>query len=222
MIRFGHLDIDFDDRVLTPRTWTVRQSEWAAKLAAELPDGPILELCSGAGQIGLLAAALTGRRLVCVDADPVACAFARANAERAGLVDVVEVREGSMEETQEPDERYWLVIADPPWVPTAQVGRYPEDPRTAIDGGADGMLVAERCLTTTARHLSPGGAAVLQLGTPGQADRLLEMVEGSDLRIEEVRDSPGEGVLVHLARAPRPSMSEPAAGYRPVVRERWA
>lgn len=222
MIRFGHLDIDFDDRVLTPRTWTVRQSEWAAKLAAELPDGPILELCSGAGQIGLLAAALTGRRLVCVDADPVACAFARANAERAGLADVVEVREGSMEETQDPDERYWLVIADPPWVPTAQVGRYPEDPRTAIDGGADGMLIAERCLTTTARHLSPGGAAVLQLGTPGQADRLLEMVEGSDLRIEEVRDSPGEGVLVHLARAPQPSMSEPTAGYRPVVRERWA
>ncbi|MER6940231.1 class I SAM-dependent methyltransferase [Nocardioides sp. NPDC127514] len=222
MIRFGHLDIDFDDRVLTPRTWTVRQSEWAAKLAAELPDGPILELCSGAGQIGLLAAALTGRGLVCVDADPVACAFARANAERAGLADVVEVREGGMEETQDPDERYWLVIADPPWVPTAQVGRYPEDPRTAIDGGADGMLVAERCLTTTARHLSPGGAAVLQLGTPGQADRLLEMVEGTDLRIEEVRDSPGEGVLVHLARAPWPSMSEPAAGYRPVVRERWA
>lgn len=106
MIRFGHLDIDFDDRVLTPRTWTVRQSEWAAKLAAELPDGPILELCSGAGQIGLLAAALTGRGLVCVDADPVACAFARANAERAGLADVVEVREGSMEETQDPDERY--------------------------------------------------------------------------------------------------------------------
>jgi len=214
MIRFGHIDIDFDDRVLTPRTWTVRQSEWAAKLAAELPDGPILELCSGAGQIGLLAAALTGRRLVCVDADPVACAFTRANAERAGLAPLVEVRQGSMEHALDPDERYWLVIADPPWVPTAQVERYPEDPRMAIDGGADGMLIAEACLATTARHLSPGGAAVLQLGTTGQADRLLEMVEGSDLTIEEVRDSPGEGVLVHVARAARPSMSGRPAGYQ--------
>ncbi|MEU6134595.1 class I SAM-dependent methyltransferase [Nocardioides sp. NPDC047086] len=216
MIRFGHLDIDFDDRVLTPRTWTARQSEWAAKLAAELPDGPILELCSGAGQIGLLAASLTGRRLVCVDADPAACAFTRANAERAGLADLVEVRHGSMEHALDPDERYWLVIADPPWVPTAQVERYPEDPRSAIDGGTDGMLVAEKCLATTARHLSPGGAAVLQLGTSEQADRLLDMVEGSDLGIQEVRDSPGEGVLVHIARAPRPSMSDPAVGYRRV------
>lgn len=222
MIRFGHLDIDFDDRVLTPRTWTVRQSEWAAKLAAELPDGPMLELCSGAGQIGLLAAALTGRRLVCVDADPVACAFTRANAERAGLAYLVEAREGSMEHALDPDERYWLVIADPPWVPTAQVEQYPEDPRTAIDGGADGMLVAETCLATTARHLSPGGAAVLQLGTTGQADRVLEMVEGSDLTIEEVRDSPGEGVLMHIARPVAAEHVGSGSRVPDSVRERWA
>lgn len=214
MIRFGHLDIDFDDRVLTPRTWTVRQSEWAARLSAEQPEGPMLELCSGAGQIGLLAAALTGRRLVCVDADPAACAFTRANAERAGLSDLVEVRQGSMEHALDPDERYGLVIADPPWVPSAEVGRYPEDPLTAIDGGADGMRVAELCVITTARHLAPGGSAVLQLGTPAQADRLLELVGDGDLRVEEVRDSPGEGVLVHLARAAVPSMTGPAAGYR--------
>ncbi|GGU37753.1 methyltransferase [Nocardioides albus] len=212
MIRFGHLDIDFDDRVLTPRTWTVRQSEWAAELAAGLPDGPMLELCSGAGQIGLLAAAMTGRRLVCVDANPVACAFARANADRAGLSRLVQVREGSIEQALDPDERYSLVIADPPWVPTAQVGRYPEDPRMAIDGGADGMLVAETCLAATARHLSPGGSAVLQLGTAEQADRLPDMVDGSGLTIREVRDSPGEGVLVHLARAA--SMAGPDTGYR--------
>ncbi|MER7559059.1 methyltransferase [Nocardioides sp. NPDC126508] len=214
MIRFGHLDIDFDHRVLTPRTWTVRQSEWAADLSAELPDGPMLELCSGAGQIGLLAAALTGRRLMCVDADPVACAFTRANAERAGLTPLVDVRQGSMDRALDPGERYLLVIADPPWVPSAEVGRYPEDPLPAIDGGADGILVAEMCVATTARHLSSGGSAVLQLGTPAQAERLPELVEGSDLSVEEVRDSPGEGVLVHLARAAVPSMADPAAGYR--------
>lgn len=212
MIRFGHLDIDYDDRVLTPRTWTARQSEWAAELSAGLPDGPMLELCSGAGQIGLLAAAMAGRPLVCVDANPVACAFNRANADRAGLSHLVEVREGSIENALDPDERYCLVIADPPWVPTAQVERYPEDPRTAIDGGADGMLVAETCLTATARHLSPGGSAVLQLGTAAQADRLPDLIEGSGLSIQEVRDSPGEGVLVHLTRAA--SMAGADAGYR--------
>nr|WP_277602220.1 class I SAM-dependent methyltransferase [Nocardioides sp. KC13] len=179
-----------------------------------MPDGPMLELCSGAGQIGLLAAAMVGRRLVCVDADPAACAFTRANAERAGLAHLVDVREGSMDHALDPHERFVLVIADPPWVPTAQVRRYPEDPRTAIDGGADGMLVATTCLDTTARHLSPGGAAVLQLGTTDQADRVRQLVEGSDLSVQEVRGWPGEGVLVHLARAAAPSMAVPAAGYR--------
>ncbi|MEI7059001.1 class I SAM-dependent methyltransferase [Nocardioides sp. CCNWLW239] len=212
MIRFGHLDIDFDERVLRPRAWTARQSEWAAELSAGLPDGPMLELCSGAGQIGLLAASMTSRRLVCVDANPVACAFTRANAERAGLADLVEVRHGSMEHALDPDERFCLVIADPPWVPTAQVERYPEDPRTAIDGGADGMLVAEACLDTIDRHLSPDGSAVLQLGTAAQAARLREMV--GDLRVQEIRDSPGEGVLVHLARAAESSMSGDPSGYR--------
>lgn len=214
MIRFGQLDIDFDDRVLTPRTWTVRQSEWAAELSADLPDGPMLELCSGAGQIGLLAAAMVGRRLVCVDADPVACAFTRANAERAGLAHLVEVRRSSIDHALDPDERYHLVIADPPWVPSAQAERYPEDPRLAIDGGADGMRVARTCLATTARHLSPGGAAVLQLGTPDQADCVLQLLEGTDLAVAEVRDSPGKGVLVHIARATVPSMPGTEAGYR--------
>lgn len=213
MIRFGHLDIDFDDRVLRPRPWTARQSEWAAELLADLPDGPVLELCSGAGQIGLLTVALQERPLVCVDANPVACDFTRANADRAGLGHLVEVREGDMEHAMDPEERFSLVIADPPWVPTAQVERYPEDPRLAIDGGEDGMLIAKMCLATIERHLSPGGAAVLQLGTTAQAQRVLEMITGSDLSVHEVRDWPGEGVLVHIARAAQPSMAEPADGY---------
>lgn len=213
MIRFGHLDIDFDDRVLRPRPWTARQSEWAAELLAGLPDGPVLELCSGAGQIGLLTIALVERPLVCVDANPVACDFTRANADRSGLGHLVEVREGDMEHAIDPEERFSLVIADPPWVPTAQVERYPDDPRLAIDGGEDGMLVAKKCLATIERHLSPGGAAVLQLGTAAQAQQVLEVVAGSDLSTQEVRDWPGEGVLVHIARSAQPSMAGPDNGY---------
>ncbi len=107
MIRFGHLDIDFDHRVLSPRPWTSRQSEWAADLLTELPDGPVLELCSGAGQIGLLAISLApSHRLVCVDVNPVACAFIRSNADRAGLGHRVEVREVAIDQAVPEHERY--------------------------------------------------------------------------------------------------------------------
>jgi len=95
-MEFGHLVIDFDERVLRPRPWTAMQSRWAAELVANAPDGKVLELCSGAGHIGLLAIALEPRALVCVDLNPAACSFTRSNAARAGLT--VEVRQGDLAE----------------------------------------------------------------------------------------------------------------------------
>ena len=198
-ITFGTLEIAFDDRIIRPRPWTVRQSQWAAEMAADAPDGPVLELCSGAGHIGLLAVAGNDRHLVCVDADPVACDFARANAAAAGLADRVEVRPGRLEEVLEPDERFAVVIADPPWVRREQTDEHPEDPLLAIDGGDDGLDVARECLRVIAGHLVAGGSAVLQLGTPEQVETLREepAVKGGALVVGEVRTCE-RGVLVRL------------------------
>jgi release factor glutamine methyltransferase len=200
-IAFGPLSIAFDDRVLRPREWTAAQSEWAADLMVTAPGGPVLELCAGAGHIGLLAVSMSGRRLVCVDANPVACDYARANALAAGLADRVEVREGRLETALEADELFPVVIADPPWVPHDQTGQFPEDPLTAIDGGPDGLDVARACLSVIAEHLAPGGSAVLQLGTKVQADVLRREPCFSDgaLEMGEVRQEE-RGVLVRLDR----------------------
>ena len=200
-IAFGSLSIAFDDRVLRPREWTAAQSQWAAELMVTAPGGPVLELCAGAGHIGLLAVAMSGRRLVCVDANPVACDYARANALAAGLADRVEVREGRLETALDADEVFPVVIADPPWVPRDQTTQFPEDPLTAIDGGPDGLDVARACLSVIAEHLAPGGSAVLQLGTQVQADVLRgeECFAGGALVMGEVRQEE-RGVLVRIDR----------------------
>ncbi len=164
---FGTLRIDFDERVLEPRAWTQAQSQWAAGLLDEVPEGPVLELCAGAGHIGLLAVAASGRRLVMVDVNPVAVEYATANAERNGLGDRVTVREGDMREVMADGETFALVVADPPWVRSSDLRRFPADPTVAIDGGDDGLALAWLCLDVIGAHLAPGGAAVLQLG-PGQ------------------------------------------------------
>ena len=86
-VDFEGLRIEYDDRVLAPRPWTAAQSRWAAELIRMAPPGPVLELCSGAGHIGLLAVTLAPRSLVCVDADAAACRYLRRNADpgrRAG------------------------------------------------------------------------------------------------------------------------------------------
>lgn len=201
---FGHLTVRYDDRVLRPRPWTLAQSLWATELADDLPPGPALELCAGVGHIGLVVAALVQRDLVLVDADAHACDHARFNAAAAGLSTAVDVRHGRMDEVLGIDERFPLIVADPPWVPTRDVPRYPDDPRWAIDGGEDGLDLARTCLEVTSRHLADGGAAIVQLGTPAQAATLAdELEERSDLRlrIDEVRTvADANGVLARLSR----------------------
>jgi methylase of polypeptide subunit release factors len=198
---FDGLTIDFDDHVLRPRPWTVAQSRWAADLLGELPDGPVLELCCGAGQIGLAAVARSGRSLVCVDLNPVAVEYTERNARAAGLADRVTVREGRLVEEIATDERFPLVIADPPWVETSETGTFPEDPLEAIDGGADGLAVARECLGVIETHLGDGGAALLQLGTVDQVAALMSLGAGS-VRCREVRRF-DRGVVAHLARSDR-------------------
>jgi release factor glutamine methyltransferase len=200
-MQFGHLTIAYDDRVIRPRPWTVAQSAWAAQLLGDLPPGDVLEVCAGAGHIGLLAVDGTDRRLLLVDADPAACRYARVNADLARGSDTVEVRTGRMEEVLGADERFALVIADPPWVPSSSVSDHADDPATAIDGGHDGLDLARASLGVVGRHLADGGAAVLQVG-PDQTGAVASYVAANPvLGLHVVGERLAEdGGLVHLAR----------------------
>ena len=202
-VDFEGLRIEYDDRVLTPRPWTARQSHWAAELIGSAPPGPVLELCSGAGHIGLLAVTLAPRPLVCVDADPVACGYLRGNAARAGIP--VDVREGRMDRVLDDRERFAVIIADPPWVPTADVARFPGDPTTAIDGGDDGLTLVRECLEVIDRHLLAGGSGLLQVGPDGQADRVASLVAAHDELTQVAVREFERGALVQVDRTVDPA-----------------
>lgn len=210
VIRFGDVDISWDRRVLRPRPWTMAQAEWAAALSPRCPEGPILELFCGAGQIGLLAATLTGRPLVQVDADPVAAAYARRNAAAAGVPS--DVRVASVTEALSSEESFGLVIVDPPWVPTARVAQYPEDPVLAIDGGSDGTELLALGVGAALRHLHPDGCAVVQVGRPDQVEFVRLLVGGLDgggtpWSVLETRDHLPGGLLITVGRAAAPGHS---------------
>jgi release factor glutamine methyltransferase len=199
-VDFGGIRIAFDERVLRPRAWTENQSRWAAELLPGLPEGDVLELCSGAGQIGLLAVAESQRRLVCVDVNPVAAEFTRANASTAGLERRVEMREGLIEEVLAPSERFPLIIADPPWVPRSDTQRFPEDPLLAIDGGDDGLSVVRECVAAIVEHLADGGVALLQLGPGNQVEAVADLLDGTSLAAGETREFGERGVLLRIDR----------------------
>jgi methylase of polypeptide subunit release factors len=198
---FGGLTIEYDENVLEPRSWTTAQSYWATDLLRTSPDGPVLELCSGAGHIGLLTATLSARPLVQVDLNPVACEFARANAAATEPPAEVEVLEGPVMGTVEPGRTFVGVIADPPWVPSQDTSRFPDDPLAAIDGGEDGLDIARSCVRVAGRHLMDGGWLLLQMGTVEQVTALekwLSEPDGPSFQVREVRTYADRGVLVHL------------------------
>jgi release factor glutamine methyltransferase len=197
--RFGPLLIEYDERVLTPRPWTLAQAEWAVELSADAGPGPLLELCAGAGHIGLAAAVGSGRSLVQVEADPVAAAYAAANAARAGAAGAVEVRTARLAAALRPGERFPLVLADPPYLRTADTARWPADPRTAIDGGPDGLDVVRECLSVAAAALPAGGALLLQLAGPAQAAEV-GVLAAPSFRAEEVRVTDPERAVQLLRR----------------------
>lgn len=195
-VRFGPIDVEYDDEVLEPRPWTIEQSRWTAALLEGVPDGPVLELCAGAGQIGLVVAVETGRRLVQVDADEGACTHARRNASRAGVAS--DVRCGDLDGVVADGERFPFVLADPPYVPADEVDRLPEDPDDAIDGGPDGLDVARTCIAVAAAHVVTDGLVLLQLGTADQADALRPTADEHGLDLVETRIVGTDGVLVLL------------------------
>jgi methylase of polypeptide subunit release factors len=172
-------------------------------LSAGLPPGPILELFAGAGHIGLLASVLTGRPLVQVEADPIAASFAIENAVRTGIAERVQVRHERVEDALMEDERFALILADPPYLRSDQVGRFPADPLMAIDGGGDGLDLVRATLDALSAHLNADGACLLQLAGPTQVRSVRRLVcDGwPALAVRASRSIDLERAVTHITRS---------------------
>ncbi len=134
-----------------------------------------------------------------VDENPSACAWARRNAV-ANAVEA-DVRCVALEELGPSDGgRSPLVLADPPYVPSAETARFAEDPVHAIDGGRDGLDGIRSSLPVAARLTRPGGAIVLQVRGPGQVDILSEVAADAGLDVDVLgtggRDAPSRAIAL--------------------------
>jgi len=202
VVGFGPIEVEYDDTVLTPRPWTLAQSEWAA----ELSDGEVmLELGCGAGQIGLAGAVLSGSCVIQVDRHEPACWWAARNAERNGCADLAEQRCGTASEVLAEGESFSLVLADPPYVPSAEVGAFPDDPLGAIDGGVDGLTEVRSFLAGVVPHLRPGADVLLQLRGLTQVDQLQQWLTHSStlgLAIAETRVYGADRSVTRLVSQP--------------------
>jgi len=143
--------------VFVPR----RRTEFLVRLAAARaqPGAVIVDLCCGAGAIGAaLAAAVDRAEVHAADIDPAAVRCARQNlpSGRVYQGDLYDALPAGLR------GRVAILAANVPYVPTLQIALLPpearaHEPRTALDGGADGLDVLRRVAAGAAAWLAPGG-----------------------------------------------------------------
>jgi release factor glutamine methyltransferase len=95
------------------------------------------------------------------------------------------------------------MLADPPYLRSKDVRRWPDDPIGAIDGGADGLAVLRACLQVAASHLVPRAPLLLQVAGAAQARQIREHVRaaGIPLHGQELREVDPERAVMLLQRS---------------------
>jgi len=196
---FWKFDFAVDARVLVPRPDTETLVEEAmARLGAPQPDAPqgqpdapqadapqppprIADVGTGSGALAVTLAKLRADAAVFAsDVSPAALDVARANAERhAAAVTFVE---GDLDAPLAAHAPFSLIVANLPYIPTADLSSLSPDVRSepvlALDGGADGLDLVRRLVTAAPALLSPGGALALEIGA-GQAAATNALLRGA-------------------------------------------
>ena len=163
--QFCGLRIFVDPGVFVPR----RRSEFLVETAVCLADkdrAVVVDLCCGTGALGVaVAAALNRPELHAADVDPAAVACARRNVEPAGghvyLGDLFDPLPAGLRGA------VTVLICNAPYVPTGEVEFLPPEardyePRTALDGGPDGLTVLRAVAARAPRWLAAGGHLLVE------------------------------------------------------------
>ena len=126
------------------------------------PGIAVLDLGTGCGIIAL-ACARNGASVVASDINPHAVHNCRRNQERnrSRLTGTLAVRHGDLFSVLRPDERFDLIVFNPPYVPTPSEETMEAWLDLATSGGDDGLQVTTRFITGVRRYLAPAGAAYI-------------------------------------------------------------
>lgn len=179
---FRELDLLVDARVLIPRP----ETEVLVGAVLDRVHGrtglTALDIGTGSGAIALsLLREGPFQRVVATDVSGDALAVARTNADRAGLAERLELREGPLWEPVGDWERFDVIVSNPPYVAEGErEGLQPEvgdyEPPAALFAGADGLGVLRGIVEGAGARLRGGGLLAVEVA-PGQAGTVAGWLE---------------------------------------------
>lgn len=162
---FCGLEYEVSGDVLIPRYDTEVLITEAIK---RHPDArTVLDIGTGSGCIAVsLQKMLAGAKVTATDISAAALAVAQRNAEKHGAG--IEFLQGSLF-TPVAGRSFDLIVSNPPYIPTADIASLEQevrefDPRTALDGGCDGLEIYRDLIPEAVDHLNRNGWLMVEIG----------------------------------------------------------
>lgn len=159
-----------DQRAIIPRSHIAELLEEQLSPWVEDPwaINRVLDLCTGSGCLAILAAlAFPEARIDAIDISEDALSIAQRN-----ILDyALETRIHTLKSdafAAIPNERYDLIISNPPYVNSESMAALPpeyrQEPEIALASGEDGLDFTRIILHEAANHLNPGGLLIVEIG----------------------------------------------------------
>jgi release factor glutamine methyltransferase len=215
---FRDLDLAVTPAVLIPRPETEGLVEAVLEvLAAEhmrWTHPRVLDLGTGSGAIALaLASEHPDARVTATDASDAALAVALLNAEALGLTARVRFADGDWFDAVPPDERFEVVVSNPPYVGEQERDRLPADvrdhePAMALFADEEGLADVRAILDAAPRQLVARGLLALEL-SESHAEHVATSLEGAHdwEHVELRRDLSGRPRVLLARRAAGPAIA---------------
>ncbi|MBT3362469.1 MAG: peptide chain release factor N(5)-glutamine methyltransferase [Chloroflexi bacterium] len=200
---FFGLDFTVNPSVLIPRPETELLVELAIDIAHQHKSRLIVDIGTGSGAIAVsLATHLPDAKMYAVDISSDALKTTATNCQKHAVTNRVQLLHGNLLDPL--PERVDIIVANLPYVTTGQWEQLPgeikaNEPKSALDGGADGLDVITELLATAKDKLRPNGSVLLEIGyDQGKAILKLAKKYFPDAQIEIADDLAGLNRVVSI------------------------
>jgi ribosomal protein L3 glutamine methyltransferase len=184
-----------DERTIIPRSYFLEiipreLNSWLAKPA---DVRRVVDVCTGSGCLAiLLAHHFPVAKVDAIDLSPAALEVAKINVKEHKLQKRIMLHCSDVFDAV-PRAIYDVILSNPPYEPTAHCDALPpefhREPRMALDGGPDGLVIIRKLLRQARERLSPDGIVLLEVGgLRGAMDREFSALDPHWLHTEDGAD----------------------------------
>lgn len=166
----GEFHFHVDERVIVPRSYffELLQDGFEPWIEDPAEVTHALDLCTGSGCLAILMAHhYPNAHIDAIDLSEGALEVAQQNVADYGLEDSIRLIRSDVFDALA-DERYDLILSNPPYVTEDSMQALPEEylhePRMALAAGEDGLDIVRRILAGARRHLTDNGILVVEVG----------------------------------------------------------